>query len=96
MHLDFRSLADGSYEVYNFTKKNDFKSVCKMSYKTGRFNSIYLEEIEVIKINKPTNVIILQKMKLNLSKDNKSLSGKWSYADPVYKGGGKIFFRKKE
>ena len=96
MKLDFRLKNDSTYEVYNFTKEGDFKSVCKMSYKLLSKYSIYLEEVEVTRTNMSNRNINLQNMKLNIEKDFKTMAGRWFFNIKELRSKGEIYFRKKE
>lgn len=96
MKLEFRLKSDSSYEVYSFTKDGDFKAVCKMSYKLLSKYSIYLEEVEMTRKNKPYYSSFFQKMQLDIEKDFKTMTGRWSFTVKLPKGNGKIYFRKKE
>jgi len=82
--LYFKLNTDSSYDIYSYSKGPNLKGrdttiVCKVDYKFVGKDSIYLEEIEVIKPQK-TSMICLQKMKLKIEERANQiiLSGTWT------------------
>jgi hypothetical protein len=96
MKLDFRLNQDSTYDVYSFTKEGDVKSVCKMSYKFLNKNSIYLEEVQLVRTNKRDVNFKLQNMKLEIEKDFKTMSGRWTTNIKELGLKGAIYFSKKK
>ncbi len=99
--LYFKLNMDSSYTVYSYSKgqnskKRDTTIVCKVDYKFVGKDSIYLEEVEILKPEKvaPT---CLQKMKLKIVSENDAISlhGSWN-SDGEECGSGSIRFRKKK
>lgn len=96
MKLNFSLKQDSTYDIYDFSKSGEFKAVCKMRYMLLSKNSIYLEETEVIRTNKPDRNITLQNMKLKIDKDFKTMSVRWSCNKKELRCDGAIYFFKKE
>ena len=99
--LYFKLNMDSSYSVYSYSKGQNLKGrdttiVCKVVYTFTGKDSLYLEEVEILKPQKiaPT---CLQKMKLQIVQENSVilLNGTWS-SDSEECGNGTIRFRKKK
>jgi hypothetical protein len=92
--LDFRVKQDGTYEVYDFTNSDDFKTACRMTYRLINKNTIYLEEVEVTRTNKPVKMVFLQNMKLQIDESFKNMKGRWSCNIKKLRCDGMIYFVK--
>ena len=99
--LYFKLNMDSSYTVYSYSKGQNSKGrdttiVCRVEYTLIGKDSIYLEEVEILKPKKVA-ATCLQKMRLKIEQENNSffLSGDWE-ADSGQCGEGTIRFRKKK
>jgi len=84
---------DSTYAVYDFTKYGDYKSVCRMHYQFLGKDSIYLEETGIVRATEPSSDFTLQNMTLKISKDFKSMEGKWK-DNSAKKWEGRVYFVK--
>lgn len=92
---------DSSYKVYSYSKGKDGDGrdtiiVCKVLYKRTAEDSLYLEEIEVLK-PKNAGQNCFQKMYLKIKRKDRSilLEGTWTSTKECF-GTGQIRFTKKE
>lgn len=98
--LYFKPYDDSLYNVYSYSRGFDARDrdtiiVCKVNYRFIGKDSLYLEEVEILKPKKakPT---CFQKMYLKLSKEGEILilSGTWKSDDKICSSDGTISFKK--
>ena len=100
--LFFSLKKDSSYKVYSYSKGHNFKGldttvVCEIKYKIISADSINLQETNVLKPEKTSDVICLQKMYLKMKEKKKEiiLEGNWENASKDCISYGTITFTKK-